>query len=58
MIHVNHDIMDPFSFSSGAQQIDDLSPTLFSVYINDLTIGVKEMNCGIDIDGIHLQIQL
>ena len=35
-----------------------LSPTLFSVYINDLTERINSLNCGVNIDDFKLSILL
>ena len=37
---------------------DNLSPTLFSIYINDLAVTLKELNLGVDINGQKLCILL
>ena len=56
MVRVNNEVTNPFSFSSDVKQGYNLSPTLFSMYINDIAIGVKGMNCGIDIGGPNFSI--
>ena len=57
MVCDKHEVTNPLSFSSGVKQ-DYLSPNLFSMYINYLAIGVKGMNCGLDIDGLNMSILL
>ena len=47
-----------FDINSGVKQGDTLSPTLFSMYLNDLAREVKELNCGVDIEGFCLRILL
>ena len=43
---------------SGVKQGDVLSPTLFSIDLNDLAVEVKSLNCGIDIDICNVSILL
>ena len=45
---------DWFIVTSGVRQGDTLSPILFSLFINELAVGVKNLNLGIDIGGILL----
>ena len=47
-----------FSISSGVKQGDNLSPTLFSMYLNDLALEIKSKDCGININGLDLCILL
>ena len=35
-----------------------MSPTLFSIYVNDLANEINNMHCGVDIDGLNVSIQL
>jgi len=43
-----------FSTAQGVRQGDTLSPTLFSLYINDLVHELKELNKGISIDETNI----
>ena len=49
---------DWFPIASGVKQGDSLSPTLFSMYLNDLAVDIKSLNCGIDINGYNVTILL
>ena len=40
-----------FNTQLGVRQGDNMSPTLFSIYINDLIVELKNMKCGINING-------
>ena len=40
-----------FEISSGVRQGDTLSPSLFSLFINELAVELKNLNIGIDING-------
>lgn len=57
-IRINGILTDSFEVSSGVKQGDIISPLLFSMYLNDLATGVKELNCGIDINDFNLSILL
>ena len=57
-IRLNGKLTAPFDVSSGVKQGDIISPILFSMYLNDLATGIKELNCGIDVDGYNLSILL
>ena len=57
-VRVSNAVTNLLSFSSGVKQGDNLSPTLFSMCMNDLANGMKGMNCGIDIDRLNLSILL
>ena len=43
--------------TSGVKQ-GSLSPTLFSMFLNDLAVDVKNLNCGVDAGGINVSILL
>ncbi len=44
--------------TTGVRQGDVLSPTFFSIYINDLAEGVKSLNLGVPFDSEQLNILL
>ena len=50
-IRLNGVCTDWFNCSAGVRQGDNLSPTIFAFYINDLAVGLKNLNKGVDIDG-------
>ena len=57
-IRLNGKLTNSFNVSSGVKQGDIISPLLFSMYLNDLAAGIKELNCGIEIDGHNCAILL
>ena len=40
------------------KQGDVMSPILFSMYMNDLATGIKDLNCGVTIDVMKVSILL
>ncbi len=48
-IRLNEHITDWFPCTSGVRQGDVLSTTLFSIFLNDLAVEIKNLNVGIDI---------
>ena len=57
-IRLNGLLTDSFNVSSGVKQGDIISPLLFSLYLNDLAMGIKDLNCGVEINHINLSILL
>ena len=57
-VKLNQHKTDWFSVSAGVKQGDNLSPTLFNMYLNDLAIGIKNLGLGIDVNGYNLSILL
>ena len=47
-----------FDVTNGVRQGDSISPTLFSIYINDLVAEMKLLNCGVDIGTYILYLLL
>ncbi len=45
---------EKFDVELGVKQGCVLSPTLFSIFVNDLASEIKDLRVGIDIDGIIL----
>ena len=57
-IRINGMLTEPFDVTSGVKQGDIISPLLFSMYLNDLATGIKNLNCGLDINDYNLSILL
>ena len=57
-IKINGLYTESFSVTSGVRQGDIVSPILFSMYLNDLASGIKDLNCGIQIEDINISILL
>ncbi|MES9881007.1 MAG: reverse transcriptase family protein [Sedimenticola sp.] len=57
-VKVNEYTTPFFDVSIGLKQGCKISPTLFSIYVNDLADRLKSLNCGIDIDGYNLCVLL
>ena len=57
-VRVNNNMTDPFYVKQGVKQGCPLSPTLFSLYINDLAEDINNLECGITVDTITLSILL
>ena len=57
-VKLNTIYTDSFEIRSGVKQGDNLSPTLFSLFINDLAAGIKNLNKGVDIGDTNLSILL
>ena len=47
---------DWFETMQGVRQSDKLSPTLLSIYLNDLAIELKDLNLGITLGDMHIYI--
>ena len=57
-MQINNIRTDWFVTNQGVRQGDNLSPTLFNIYINDLALGLKKMNLGVTIANLHVCILL
>ena len=57
-LRLNGQLTESFNVSSGVRQGDVMSPTLFSMFLNDLATGIKELNCGIQINELVISILL
>ena len=57
-IKVNTHLTPWFETTTGVKQGDNLSPTIFSLFLNDLAIEIKKLNLGIPIDNRNVSILL
>ena len=57
-VRINNIQTQSFDIPVGVRQGDNLSPTLFSIFLNDLATGLKSLNCGVDINDYNLTILL
>ena len=57
-VQLNHMKTEWFQTLYGVRQGDNLSPTLFNIYINDLAEELKSMNLGIKMGDLHICILL
>ena len=53
-VKLNNSLTNWFPCTSGVKQGDNLSPTLFALFINDLALELNSMDCGIKIDNTHI----
>lgn len=57
-VRVNGSLSEWFSVSNGLKQGCNLSPTLFSLYLNDLAVEIKSLGCGVKYGEKELSILL
>ena len=57
-LRLNGVLTNSFDVSSGVRQGDIMSPILFSMFLNDLATGIKDLNCGVKINGRDVSILL
>ena len=55
-LRVNDMLTDPFNVKSGVRQGDIVSPILFSMFLNDLATGIKDLDIGVKLNGTDLSI--
>ena len=54
-----NDLFSPwFPVTHGVKQECKISPTLFSIYINDLAQEINRLNCGVNLDGTIISVLL
>ena len=55
-VRLNNNYTDWFDITSGVKQGDVRSPTLFSMYLNDMAVGIERSQCGVNLNGFELSI--
>ena len=55
-VRINEYLNDFFPVTQGLKQGCGLSPTLFSIYVNDLVTEINAFNCGIKFDNNQISI--
>ena len=48
-VRVNGQLTDWFSVTSGVRQGDNLAPTLFAIFVNDIAADINGLNLGVPI---------
>ena len=46
-VRLNGDLTDWFTIETGVRQGDNMAPTLFAIFINDLTADINSLHCGV-----------
>ena len=57
-LRLNSYLTTSFNVTSGVRQGDTMSPILFSMFLNDLATGIKDLDCGVTINEHNLSILL
>ena len=57
-LFLNNIFTDWFDVTSGVRQGDNVSPTLFGLFINDLSKYIKQLNKGINVRGENISVLL
>ena len=57
-IEINSWVTDWFQTLQGVRQGDNLSPTLFALFINDLAVKIKDMNIGVTVGDTSIPLLL
>ena len=57
-INLNGNCSEWFTTLQGVRQGDNLSPTMFAIFINDLAVGLKDLNLGVKMEDENISIML
>ena len=57
-VRVNNNCTDWFNITSGVKLGDVLLPILFSMYLNGMVVGIKQLQCKVNLNGFELSILL
>ncbi len=57
-VRVGGHLTDMFPITAGVRQGDSLSPTLFSIFVDDLAEEIRSLSCGIMVGGLQVPLLL
>ena len=55
-VRISGHLTDWFSITSGVRQGDNIAPTLFAMFVNDLAEEIKSLNVGVAVGNIFVSL--